>query len=73
MPLVVVALAVALLILLMTKTKLNGFLALLTVAALVGVWAAAAGVLTAVVWRGCRPSPSSWRRGSAGRCRPRSS
>ena len=37
MPLVVVALAVALLILLMTKTKLNGFLALLTVAALVGV------------------------------------
>ena len=46
MPLVVVALAVALLILLMTKTKLNGFLALLTVAALVGVWAAAAGVLT---------------------------
>ena len=46
MPLVVVALAVALLIFLMTKTKLNGFVALLAVAALVGMWAAAAGVLT---------------------------
>ena len=41
MPLVVVALAVALLIFLMTKTKLNGFVALLAVAALVGMWAAA--------------------------------
>ena len=60
MPLVVVALAVALLIFLMTKTKLNGFVALLAVAALVGMWAAAAGVLT-------------YKDEPAGRCRPRSS
>lgn len=46
MPLVVVAIAVVVLVFLMTKTRLNGFLALLIVAALVGVWAAATGVLT---------------------------
>lgn len=46
MPLVIVAIAVVLLVFLMTKMRLNGFLALLIVAALVGVWAAATGVLT---------------------------
>ncbi|MFT0848646.1 gluconate:H+ symporter [Actinomycetaceae bacterium L2_0104] len=46
MPLVIVALAVALLIFLMTKMKLNGFIALLLTATLVGIWAAATGSLT---------------------------
>lgn len=46
MPLVVVALAVALLIFLMTKLKLNGFISLLLVATLVGIWAAVTGQLT---------------------------
>ncbi|UQN29067.1 gluconate:H+ symporter [Brachybacterium kimchii] len=45
MPLVIVALAVVLLILLMTRLKLNGFVALLLVSALVGLWAAATGNL----------------------------
>ena len=46
MPLVIVALAVALLIFLMTKMKLNGFIALLLTATLVGIWAALTGNLT---------------------------
>lgn len=45
MPLVIVALAVALLIFLMTKMKLNGFIALLLTATLVGIWAAVTGNL----------------------------
>lgn len=46
MPLVIVALAVVLLVLLMTRLKLNGFVALLLVSALVGLWAVATGNLT---------------------------
>lgn len=46
MPLVIVALSVALLIFLMTKMKLNGFIALLLTATLVGIWAAMTGNLT---------------------------
>lgn len=46
MPLLIVALAVALLLVLMTKFKLNGFIALLSVAILVALWGAGTGVLT---------------------------
>ncbi|WP_136313473.1 gluconate:H+ symporter [Actinomyces procaprae] len=46
MPLVIVAVAVVLLILLMTRFKLNGFISLLVVSVLVGVFAVATGTLT---------------------------
>ena len=46
MPLVIVAVAVVLLVFLMTKFKLNGFVALLIVSALVGIFAVATGTLT---------------------------
>lgn len=46
MPLLIVAIAVALLLILMTKFKLNGFIALLIVSALVATWGAVTGVLT---------------------------
>lgn len=46
MPLIIVALAVGLLLFLMTKTKLNGFVALSIVSVLVALWGAATGVLT---------------------------
>ncbi|MGO1591057.1 MAG: gluconate:H+ symporter [Ancrocorticia sp.] len=45
MPLLIVALAVVLLIFMMTKLKLNGFIALLLTATLVGIWAATTGNL----------------------------
>ena len=46
MPLLIVAIAVALLLILMTKYKLNGFVALLIVSVLVAGWGALSGVLT---------------------------
>ncbi len=46
MPLVIVALAVVLLVVLMTRLKLNGFVALLLVSGLVGLWAVITGNLT---------------------------
>ncbi|WP_269928535.1 gluconate:H+ symporter [Kocuria massiliensis] len=46
MPLLIVALAVALLLVLMTKFKLNGFVSLLVVSVLVAGWGAATGMLT---------------------------
>ncbi|WP_129660132.1 gluconate:H+ symporter [Rothia uropygialis] len=46
MPLLIVAVAVALLLILMTKFKLNGFVALLIVSVLVASWGALSGVLT---------------------------
>lgn len=46
MPLVIVALAVVLLVVLMTRLKLNGFVALLLVSGLVGLWAVLTDRLT---------------------------
>lgn len=46
MPLFIVALAVALLLVLMTRFKLNGFVSLLVVSVLVASWGAATGMLT---------------------------
>jgi Gnt-I system high-affinity gluconate transporter len=46
MPLLIVALSVALLLFMMMRLKLNGFIALTVVSVLVALWAVATGVLT---------------------------